>query len=335
MKKSIFSKKVKRILVIVLPIIFIGAILIEVFVSPYFETMPEISIEADADWMGKVADDRLLSDIQIPGTHDSGSRYAEFPYVMRCQLLSISEQLDAGFRYLDIRLKPEGDGLAFYHSFAKCKTGMQPGADILTLDMVLAEIYDFLEKHPTETVVFVVKSEDGQADIADVQKRLNTYVQKNPDKWLLTDAVPKLEDARGKLVLFRRYDDKAGLGAKAGIALDWDDQGGEAAIEDAVVLENNEDVQLLVQDRYRYGIDDKLEVLNVGLDLAAQNAESGMVRINFLSTTGPNVFSHPETVAGKMNAAFKEMELSGNIGWVLFDYGNADLARLVYERNME
>ena len=94
-------------------------------------------------------------------------------------------------------------------------------------------------------------------------------------------------------------------------------------------------MQLLVQDRYRYGIDDKLEILNVGLDLAAQNAESGMVRINFLSTTGPNVLSHPENVAGKMNAAFKEMELSGNIGWVLFDYGNADLARLVYERNME
>ena len=48
MKKSIFSKKVKRILVIVLPIIFIGVVLIEGFVSPYFETMPEISIEADA-----------------------------------------------------------------------------------------------------------------------------------------------------------------------------------------------------------------------------------------------------------------------------------------------
>lgn len=63
MKKSIFSKKVKKILVIMLPIIFIGVVLIEVFVSPYFETMPEISIEADADWMGKVADDRLLSDI--------------------------------------------------------------------------------------------------------------------------------------------------------------------------------------------------------------------------------------------------------------------------------
>ena len=334
MKKSIFSKKTKKALAIALPIIIIGAILIEGFVSPYFETMPRISTKEDAEWMGNVDDDVLLSEIQIPGTHDSGSRYAELPYVMRCQLLSIGEQLDAGFRYLDIRLKPEEEGLAFYHSFAKCKTGMQPGADILTLDMTLAEIYDFLEEHPTETVVFVVKSEDGQADIKDVQNRFNTYVQKNPDKWLLTDEVPKLGDARGKIVLFRRYDDEAGLGANDGIALGWDDQGGEAAIEDAVVLENNEGVQLLVQDRYRYGIDEKLEVLNAGLELASEHENENMVRINFLSTTGPTVFSHPENISGKMNAAFRKMELSGNVGWVLFDYGNADLARMIYERNL-
>ena len=40
--------------------------------------------------------------------------------------------------------------------------------------------------------------------------------------------MPTLGQARGKLVLLRRWEDEAGLGARAGLPLLWEDQKGHA-----------------------------------------------------------------------------------------------------------
>lgn len=59
-----------------------------------------------ANWMSGISDDTYLSDISIPGTHDSGSRIVD-SYAStwaKCQNLTITEQLNIGVRYLDMRL---------------------------------------------------------------------------------------------------------------------------------------------------------------------------------------------------------------------------------------
>ena len=70
-----------------------------------------------SDWMADLDDDRALTSLAIPGTHDSGALYSIADVAGKCQSLSVSEQLRAGVRFFDIRLQLRGDKLAVVHSF--------------------------------------------------------------------------------------------------------------------------------------------------------------------------------------------------------------------------
>lgn len=54
-------------------------------------------------WMQYLPDDMQISQINMPGTHDSGTRYVEYSDVAKCQSRSIPEQMDDGIRVFDIR----------------------------------------------------------------------------------------------------------------------------------------------------------------------------------------------------------------------------------------
>ena len=41
-------------------------------------------------WMSRLADDISLSDLNIPGTHNSAARYEPFPQTAKCQSLSLT-----------------------------------------------------------------------------------------------------------------------------------------------------------------------------------------------------------------------------------------------------
>ena len=47
-----------------------------------------------ADWMAKVDGALTLSEISMPGTHDSATEYVTLPLIGRCQDSSIARQLD-------------------------------------------------------------------------------------------------------------------------------------------------------------------------------------------------------------------------------------------------
>jgi 1-phosphatidylinositol phosphodiesterase len=65
-------------------------------------------------WMSDIPDDTLLSNITLPGTHDSCAE-SNIPFV-RTQYLSITKQLEAGLRFLDLRVRVHSDGqLYMYH----------------------------------------------------------------------------------------------------------------------------------------------------------------------------------------------------------------------------
>lgn len=67
-----------------------------------------------SSWMGEIPDDTLLSDITIPGTHDTCAR-SNVPFV-RTQYLSVAKQMEAGLRFLDLRCRVHPDGqLYMYH----------------------------------------------------------------------------------------------------------------------------------------------------------------------------------------------------------------------------
>lgn len=75
-------------------------------------TIKTIDPELALTWTSKLRGDLLLSQVNIPGTHDSGTSKSALieAFSARCQSLTISAQLEAGIRFLDLRVKYKGRG---------------------------------------------------------------------------------------------------------------------------------------------------------------------------------------------------------------------------------
>ena len=328
MKKVL--KSLARLLaaLLVLVLLAVAALLI----LPLTEKVDSASVPASADWMAELPDGRLLSERTIPGTHDTGTQYVQLAFVAKCQALGVRQQLEAGYRYLDIRLGSEQERgeLRLMHGFTACKTGAFTGKDLL-LDQVLDECCAFLAEHPTETVLFAVKQEHGDEPVADFEKKLDGYIRKTEDRWLLTDTIPTLGEARGKLVLLRRYEDEAGLGVRAGVPLLWENQNGHGDVSLNAAAEDEGAYTLWVQDRYEYGAEDKWNAFCEGMN-AARDRLPGDVALHFLSTKGTAAYGHPYRFAQTLNDRLMRANLALD-GWVIVDFDSARLAEVIYSAN--
>jgi 1-phosphatidylinositol phosphodiesterase len=63
--------------------------------------------------MSDVPGSRLLSQLVLPGTHDSCARSGGS--LVACQTRTLAEQLKAGIRFLDIRCRHISDAFAIHH----------------------------------------------------------------------------------------------------------------------------------------------------------------------------------------------------------------------------
>ncbi len=326
-KKAGPGRKILRVLCGILAALLL--FMLVMFIIPLTETGDQTTVEGSADWMARLSDDTPLNQVVLPGTHDSGTRYVQLGFFSKCQSKGIGGQLEAGYRYLDIRLAVDGDGLKLMHGFTNCRSGAMPWNAALSLDEVLEDCYVFLAEHPTETIVFAVKQEHGNETVEAFELLLNSYVQKEPEFWLLTDTIPTVGEARGKIVLMRRYEDEAGLGSAAGIPLLWKNQNGYDDTSLNTVAEDNGSYTLWVQDRYEYGAEDKWSAFTAGMD-GAGTGENDLA-IHFLSTKGTAKFGHPYKYAKELNQRLLErQELAG---WIVVDFASAPLAQHIYEAN--
>ena len=303
------------------------------FVVPMTETGDKSPVPGSGDWMAALPDDMLLSEIVIPGTHDSGTQYVQLAFFSKCQSLGIYDQLAAGYRYLDIRLGVDqhNDILRLMHGFTKCKTG-NFSVDSLYLDAVLDDCYRFLDEHPGETILFAVKQEHGDESVADFENMLDACIQEKESYWLLTDTVPALGQARGKLVLLRRYADEANLGERSGIPFLWTNQSGSEDLSLNVCAEDNGAYTLYVQDRYEYGAEDKWSAFEAGMSAARAGRTEGDIALHFLSTKGTAAYGHPRHYAKALNDKLLRANLALD-GWVIVDFASAPLAERIYSAN--
>ena len=326
-------KKGIRVLLMVLGGI-LGVMLLAaaaLFVIPLTERVDAAPVAGSADWMAMLPDDVPLGELSIPGTHDAGTQYVQLGFFSKCQARSVGQQLEDGFRYLDIRLAVNGDGLGLNHGFCECRTGAAPWSDRLMLEDVLEDCYAFLSAHPTETVIFAVKQEHGDESVAEFQRVLDRYIQEDAGRWYLDSELPSLGEARGRLVLLRRYDDEAGLCNNAGIALTWPNQNGYDDPARAFSSESCSvgSLTLAVQDRYEYDEEEKWAAF------CAEADNPDAVALRFLSTKGHMTFGHPYRYAKELNprllALCENQDIS--LGWMVIDFGNARLASAIYEQN--
>lgn len=72
--------------------------------SPHLTIHTNDSVELST-WMSKLSSSLPLSSLSIPGTHNSHTCYRALPSV-RCQIVSVKDQLESGIRFLDIRVQP-------------------------------------------------------------------------------------------------------------------------------------------------------------------------------------------------------------------------------------
>jgi len=149
------------------------------------------------NWMGALDDHKSLSQFSIPGAHNSGALHEPFHGTSQCQHLAVSEQLAAGVRYLDVRCRHVDDAFAIHHGPISQKITFADVIDICT---------KFLAGNPSECIVMSVKEESVPShNTRTFEETFNSYVENDPQRWLLGADVPILKDAQGKIVLLRQF----------------------------------------------------------------------------------------------------------------------------------
>ena len=190
------------------------------------------------DFLSKIEDNTPLSQILLPGTHDSGATRDFFiPATARCQWMSITQQLNAGVRYMDIRLTRVKGKLDVYHG---------PAYQGISFEDVVSDVLEFLEENPSETLIMCIKEEsDAKGENGNFEDMVKYSIDKNADKWFLENRIPTLGEVRGKIVLMRRYwapsNSTTAIGFDASIG--WADN-------TTFTLENG-DYALACQDHYQ------------------------------------------------------------------------------------
>jgi Phosphatidylinositol-specific phospholipase C, X domain len=149
------------------------------------------------NWMGHLPGSKLLSQLTIPGTHDSGTYTGAGGVLAQCQSMSITEQLAAGIRKLDSRCRQVNNYFEIYHGIADQN---------VTFDVVYTACIQFLQANPGECIIMGIQPEGDpitpQGSFEDV---FNRYQRMYPNFWYLGDAIPTLDEVRGKIVLMRNF----------------------------------------------------------------------------------------------------------------------------------
>ena len=152
-----------------------------------------------SDWMSRVDGSLHLNFLSIPGSHDTMSYQSEktdLVGMVHCQDKNLYEQLSLGVRFLDIRLSDE---LSLFHGPYYLKSSLYD---------VLNTLEQFLQRHPTETVIFRYKREHNDVDFNKFRDNFNAAVKNKKsviyghDNGKIYNAgFPTLDEIRGNVVI--------------------------------------------------------------------------------------------------------------------------------------
>jgi len=232
-------------------------------------------------WMSVVDGNRYISSLSLPGTHDS-TAVSDTPTV-GCQTMSITEQLNAGIRYFDLRSGLVGNALIMYHNFYPINP-----PNFLLLSTVIGDMLSWLSTHSTEAIIVQIKQDqDPILSTISFATAIAMQIQQNIGSWYVGTTVPTLTALRGKIQLVRRYSVNATAGERAiGINVTgWLDNSPRFDIN------TTSGVHLIIQDEYAFDealasiVKDKFNVLNAVLTEAVNNPNMSDWYISFSSAT--------------------------------------------------
>ena len=164
------------------------------------------------EWMAGIPDEALLSSINIPATHDTGTAgvvedLVPSVSITSCQNLYYDEQLNMGARSFDIRANATKDDASaadvkIVHGGELWQCQEKNGNN-LTLQSILNTSLGFLEKHKSETVILTVKPDAGST--IGLEHAVAEFIEKNKDKVYSGGDIPSMKEARGKIIFLRRF----------------------------------------------------------------------------------------------------------------------------------
>lgn len=168
-------------------------------------------------WMSKLDPSTPISDINLPGTHDSAA-ISSLPHTpWACQQETIFQQLQGGVRMLDVRIKVKGTAQPF--SFVTCHGDFKITSgnnEYQSLPSLLDECKAFLSMNGSETIVLSLKVDDyndiknDPARQALAIKDLTSLIMQYPVN-IFSDPVrgshiPTLKEAKGHICLLNRIE---------------------------------------------------------------------------------------------------------------------------------
>ena len=274
---------------------------------------PTASPDDPKRWMSALPDYVRLTDVTIPGTHDSAAGgYGSMTVSAKCQDKNITKQLEEGIRYFDLRLGENNNKLVLFHGIVDCN---------VSLDTIMKEFKTFLAGS-NETIVVQVSNEKDVKNISDkfAQQALNHSDYKG--LWYKGQTFPTLGEARGKLVLLRNFEAPFKDLPERGIPFyDVKNRPINKNVESyngTTETTDGKPVSFYVQDRYSISSvsgrmdrvarsNKKVELINSLLSTAAANAKSNKYFfINFWShafAAGGDLSTFPSDYASAINGA--------------------------------
>lgn len=261
-------------------------------------------------WMKTIEENKFLSQINIPGTHDSGTYKFNrliFNNYVKTQNITIREQLDAGIRFLDIRCRHINNKFAIHHGRYFCN---------LMFGEVLEQCTAFLRVHDSECIVMSVKEEyKPEGNTREFYQTFLDYVQiAGESYWYRSNTIPRLKDVRNKIVLIHRFNFKQ---QTFGInAVNWPNN------KTFKIQHQHDSIAFWIQDQYSVTWTQKAMAIN---ELANEsNKRENFWYLNFISLT-PALSSSIRKTSHFTNTIIHDIAKNNKnsfLGLIIMDYPN-------------
>lgn len=272
-------------------------------------------------WMSQLSDDKKLSEITIPGTHNSCAKNCNF--IAKCQNKTIADQLRLGVRFLDIRCRHIDDRFDLHHGIAYLG---------LDFDSIQTSCLEFLSSNPSETVAMIISTEfKAKGNKCNFEEIFIKYANKYPGLWYMNERVPTLKEARGKIVLLRRF-------ASQYLPLGIDMSGWRNS--KTFHMKNHSDFEFNIQDEYKKQTGQKWNTIIQHVERSMADSNKHAWYLNYCSAHKlpmvPMIIA--KDINKKLLAHFKDIAegtepANLKFGTIILDFADENIIRQILSLN--
>ena len=307
----------------------------------------QVQADNNSAWMSGLSNSTYVSQLSIPGTHDSGTGHG-FPtlyYVTgnlhaRTQDKTLTEQFNSGIRAFDLRPCVDGSTLRINHGIIPTE---------LTMSSALNTLCNLLDQNPTEFVIVLIRHEtEGDDNNSNFNSMMLSLLNSSPVNSHTVNFNPWLTvgDMRGKILFLSRSEyASTPIG---GFVRDWNNNSNFSGQQGGKIVRGSTQAPCYIQDFFECTASGAKTVkTNSILTLLGytgeQNTDPCLWAINHTSGYSKAVFGIVTSDGYRDNAATQNPAVvnylnshSGATGLVLMDYAgeNSSGDYNVYGQNL-